>query len=106
MLIQILILIYTNIFNDYFIAVDEKISNQIQNDNKVTVIVNISNKLYNKLSIIKIYLNKKEYELQHTTLMGNYYVNSGIKLFNQLPSEIKLIGNKIKFILKIKNVYK
>lgn len=47
MLIQILILIYTNIFNDYFIAVDEKISNQIQNDNKVTVIVNISNKCTN-----------------------------------------------------------
>lgn len=66
----------------------------------------IVEQLYNKLSIIKIYLNKKEYELQHTTLMGNYYVNSGIKLFNQLPSEIKLIGNKIKFILKIKNVYK
>lgn len=74
--------------------------------------------LYNKLSIIKIYLNIKEYELQklhktkgenggnwftfikpNTTLIGNYYVNSGIQLFNQLPSEIKLIDNKIKFLL-------
>lgn len=38
--------------------------------------------------------------------MGNNYINSGIKLFNQLPSEIKLIDNKMKFMLTIKNVYK
>jgi hypothetical protein len=39
------------------------------------------------------------------TLMANYYTNKIIKLFNQLPSDIKQVDNINKFKLKIKNIY-
>jgi len=41
----------------------------------------------------------------NTSLMGNYYINRGIKLFNQLPLNIKLIDNDIKFKVIIKKLY-
>jgi len=39
--------------------------------------------------------------------MDNYYINKGIKLFNQLPTEIKQMytENINKFKLAIKNIY-
>jgi len=42
----------------------------------------------------------------NTSLMGNYYINRGIKLFNHLPLKyIKLIDNDIKFKVMIKKLY-
>jgi len=35
--------------------------------------------------------------------MNNYYINRGIKLFNQLPANFKLIDHKIKFKIMVKN---
>lgn len=68
-------------------------------------------------------MNKTEYEYQNTyntrgensgnlrlvkpntSLMANYYINRGIKLFNHLPADIKQIYNINKFKLMIKNIY-
>lgn len=36
--------------------------------------------------------------------MGYYYVNRSIQLFNQLPEDIKLIDNNIKYKLMIKTL--
>lgn len=40
----------------------------------------------------------------NTTFMVNYYVSKGIKLFNQLPADIKQIFNINNFKLAIKNI--
>jgi hypothetical protein len=79
--------------------------------------------LYEQLSIIEVFTNKTDYKYnniyktrgedngnlrlikQNTTLMKNYYINKGIKLFNQLPTDIKQIHNKNKFKSAIKNMY-
>lgn len=76
-----------------------------------------------KWSIIKVFTDKTNYEYhniyktrgendgnlrlikQNTTLMTNYYINKGIKLFNQLPTDVKQIYNINKFKLAIKNIY-
>jgi len=41
----------------------------------------------------------------NTSLMSNYYINKGIKLFNQLSVNIKSINNDIKFKIMIKQLY-
>lgn len=41
----------------------------------------------------------------NTSLMGNYYINIGIKLFIRLPIDVKLIDNDVKFKVMIKKLY-
>lgn len=66
-------------------------------------------------------MNKKDFEFHNTyntreanndnllklntSLMCNYYINREIKLFNQLPDNIKLIDNDIKLKLMTKKLY-
>lgn len=77
------------------------------------------NELWEKLSIIKIHINKKYYEAfntlntknecnnnrrftkYNTTLMKHFYINRGIKLFNMSPNNIKtiIINKVVKFRL-------
>ena len=81
------------------------------------------NKLYNKLSTIKIHASKKDYEIFNvyntryecnnnlkllkcnTTLMKMFYINRGIELFNRLPNNIKTINNNNLFKYKINKLY-
>jgi hypothetical protein len=72
--------------------------NNITNDlfQKLNIILTLE-QLYNHTSIIKVYMNKKVFEFQNTSLMSNHYINRGITLFNQLPVNIKLIDNEILF---------
>lgn len=78
--------------------------------------------LYDKLPIIKVFTNKTDYEYHNTyntrgessgnlrlvkpntTLMTNYYISKGIKLFNQLPDDVKQISKIKYFKLAIKNI--
>lgn len=39
----------------------------------------------------------------NTSLMGNYYINRGIKIFNRLPINLKFVDNDIKFKTMLKN---
>jgi len=72
--------------------------------------------LYNKASITKMFVNKKyfkTYNIYNTrsedkfnsTLMQNYYITRGIRLFNQLPVCIKLIENIYNFKLMLRPLY-
>lgn len=38
-------------------------------------------------------------------LMENHYINEGLKLFNQLPDDIKHIDRRNKFMLMVNNKY-
>lgn len=87
--------------------------------------------LYNKSAIIKIHISKtvdkydnncitrginngnlytkKILDLKlikpNTTLMDNYDKNKRIKLYNQLPADIKLIFNNTKFKTMLKQLF-
>lgn len=41
----------------------------------------------------------------NTTLMANYYINRGIRLYNQLLADIKLIIYNIKFKITIEKLF-
>ena len=79
--------------------------------------------LYDKLSITKIYMIKNQYKSQNKKITRNtdkgnlklfkpntnviklFYIYRGIKLFNDLPNNIKLINNKKQFKMEIKRWY-
>jgi hypothetical protein len=68
-------------------------------------------KIYMNKTIIESYSMCKTREVNNgnlrlikpnTSLIDNYYINKGIKLFNKLPANIKLIDNDIKFKIMVK----